>query len=210
MIYRFKIWFDDDEDIVRWIDMKPGHTFLDFHRAILQSIGFEDAQPASFYSSNDRWTKGFEITLMDMGFEEQSEPTLMMDQVRLKHYINDPHQRFIYIHDFIEMWTLHIELQSIMQENKDVTYPNLYKSEGTAPKQNAGAGKFKLLEDTELDDMADDIIREKGGLAKDISISDLLDEAGVDEGFEEDDDEDPDDDEFGPSYGEDLDENELP
>ena len=34
MIYRFKVWFEDLEDVVRWIDIKPSHSFLDFHNVI--------------------------------------------------------------------------------------------------------------------------------------------------------------------------------
>jgi hypothetical protein len=148
-----------------------------------------------------------------MGFEENPEPTMLMEQVKLKSYINDPHQRFIYVHDFIEMWTLNIELLSILPEQNGVEYPHLYKSQGEAPKQNAGAGKFKLLEDTELDDMADEIIKLKKSLIPEIPDLGLdfelnldLDETELDDEEEDEDN----DDSFGPAYGEDLDENEIP
>lgn len=196
MIYRFKIWFEDEEDIIRWIDMKPSHSFKDFHTAILQSIQFEDKEPSSFYLANDRWIKGFEITLMDMGMDESEDPKTLMQDCLLRDFINDPHQKFIYVHDFLQMWTLHIELQSIQEPNPKVTYPFVFKSEGVAPKQNIGSGKFNLLDDTDFDAIADQLLREKGGPVSDIgNISDFIDEEDFDEEDEEEDDE------FGPSYG---------
>lgn len=204
MIYRFKVWFDEEEDVVRWIDMKPSHTFLDFHKQILASIKFEDLDPASFFTANDRWIKGFEVTLEDMGFDDSDEPKTLMKDTYLKDFVNDPHQKFIYINDFIEMWTLHIELFKIMDDEKGVTYPRLYKSEGTAPKQKEGAGKFSLLDDAEFDMLANEIIMEKGGRMPD--LSGLIGTDFDDEVVENDDDDDDDADEFGPSYGDGLDE----
>jgi len=203
MIYRFKVWFDDDDEIIRWIDMKPNNTFKDFHTEILKSIEFEDKEPASFFMTNDRWIKGFEITLEDMGFDENDEPKTLMKDCMLKHYINDPHQKFIYINDFLEMWTLHVELQNILEESANTEYPRLHKSEGKAPKQKVGAGKFLLLDDLEFDNLAEELIKEKGGRISDIGdIEELL--AG--ELDDEDEDDDLDNDEFGPEYGDGLDE----
>lgn len=202
MIYRFKVWFDEEEDVLRWIDMKPSHTFLEFHKQILTSIKFEDLDPASFFTANDRWIKGFEVTLQDMGFDDSEEPKTLMKDTYLKDFVNDPHQKFIYINDFIEMWTLHIELFRIMEDEKGVTYPRLYKSEGTAPKQKEGAGKFSLLDDAEFDMLANEIIMEKGGRMPD--LSGLIGTDFEDEVVEDEDDDDAD--EFGPSYGDGLDE----
>ncbi|MCK9482051.1 MAG: plasmid pRiA4b ORF-3 family protein [Bacteroidia bacterium] len=201
MIYRFKIWFEDDDEIIRWIDMKPNHTFKDFHTAILNAIEFKDMEPASFFLSNDRWAKGLEITLEDMGFEDAETPKNLMQDCLLKKHINDPHQKFIYINDFMQMWTLHIELQNIIAEDaKDVTYPFLYKSIGKAPKQNTGIIDMPLIEDTEFDSIAEQLIKEKGGR----HISDPDFEDGID--FDDDEEEDEDEDDFGPEYGDEYDE----
>ena len=65
-VYKFKVYFEDYEDIYRVIEIKSNQTFLDFHHAILESIKFDNKQLASFYMSNDAWKKGQEITLEDM------------------------------------------------------------------------------------------------------------------------------------------------
>jgi len=49
--YKFKVSFEDYEDIYRVIEIKPTQTFLDLHKAILESIKFDDKQMASFYMS---------------------------------------------------------------------------------------------------------------------------------------------------------------
>ncbi|MCO6495719.1 MAG: hypothetical protein J5I91_08590 [Bacteroidetes bacterium] len=207
MIYRFKIWFEDDDEIIRWIDMKPSHSFKDFHTEILKSINFKDTEPASFFLSNDQWAKGLEITLEDMGFEESDSPKNLMKDSLLKNHINDPHQKFIYINDFMQMWTLMIELQSIIAEDvKGVTYPHLYKSVGKAPRQQSGIIDFPLIEDMEFDNLAEQLIKEKGKHRSDSEFSDNFTFDDEEDNFE--DDEDNDDDEFGPEYGDGYDENE--
>src|SRR5689334_13576236 len=116
MVYRFKIWFEDIEDVVRWIDIKPGHSFLDFHNVMQEAIGFDKKEFSSFYVSDDRWRKMFEINLEDMhGDEEHADndnltPTALMKDARLRDYVNDPHQRFVYVTDFVANWTLLCEL----------------------------------------------------------------------------------------------------
>ena len=39
MVYRFKVWFENNDEVIRWIDIKPSQTFLDFHNAIQDAIG---------------------------------------------------------------------------------------------------------------------------------------------------------------------------
>ena len=41
-IYRFKIAFEDNEDIYREIEIKSTQTFEDFHNVIVQSINFDN------------------------------------------------------------------------------------------------------------------------------------------------------------------------
>ena len=65
-VYKFSVTFEDYDDVYREIEIKSSQTFEDLHKAIQDSIGFDNKQLASFYMSNDMWRKGREITLMDM------------------------------------------------------------------------------------------------------------------------------------------------
>jgi len=205
MVYRFKIWFENQEDIIRWIDAKPSTTFFDFHNAIQDAIGFDKKELASFYVSDAKWKRLFEIMLEDMSDIEGSEdeiPVILMQNAKLREYVNDPHQRFIYVSDYLANWTLNIELLSIADSDPKLTYPNLFKSEGKAPRQREDS-KFKLLDDNEFDALAAKILATKG-IKNELTAE--LSELEVDE----DDSEDEDEDELGfKSYGDSTDEMDM-
>lgn len=155
-VYKFKVSFEDYEDIYRIIEIKSGQTFLDLHKAILDSIGFDQKQMASFYMSNDTWKKGQEITLEDMSDDndDTSIPIPVMKDSKLSMFINDPHQKIIYVYDFLEMWTMQLELTSIdMKEKAGQKYPVLTKSIGLAPKQYDKVQRFGLVDDNEFDEI---------------------------------------------------------
>lgn len=205
MVYRFKIWFENQEDIIRWVDAKPSTTFFDFHNAIQDAIGFDKKELASFYVSDAKWKRLFEIMLEDMSDNEGSEdeiPVILMQNAKLREYVNDPHQRFIYVSDYLANWTLNIELLSIADSDPKLTYPNLFKSEGKAPRQREDS-KFKLLDDNEFDALAAKILATKG-IKNELTAE--LSELEVDE----DDSEDEDEDELGfKSYGDSTDEMDM-
>lgn len=193
MIYRFKIWFEDIEDIVRIIDIKPSHTFLDFHNTIQESIGFDKKEFSSFYVSDDKWRKLMAINLEDMNMgedeDENDDLSVLMKDSKIRDFVNDPHQHFIYITDFVANWTLLCELQTITDESPRSVYPLVFRSEGKAPRQREDS-KFKLLDENEFDALAAKILAAKG--AKDImegAEEELLDA--------DDSDDDEDKDEFG-------------
>ena len=202
MVYRFKIWFEHQDDVIRWIDVKPSTTFFDFHNAIQDAIGFDKKELASFFVSDNKWKKLFEITLEDMSDSSDSDdalPAVIMKNAKLREYVNDPHQRFIYVTDYLANWTLFCELISIADSNDKISYPFLAKSEGKAPRQREDS-KFKLLDDNEFDALAAKILAAKG-IKNELDAE--LSELEVDD---EDDDED-DEDELGfNSYGDSTDE----
>lgn len=47
-IYRFRVGFEDYDDIYRDIEIKSSQTFKDFHTAIQVAIGFDGKHAASF------------------------------------------------------------------------------------------------------------------------------------------------------------------
>lgn len=198
MVYRFKVWFENNDEVIRWIDIKPSQTFLDFHNAIQDAIGFDKKELASFYISDSKWKRLFEIMLEDMTDGDDNEdalPVVTMNQAKLRDYINDPHQRFIYVTDYLANWTLLIELLSIEESSKDLIYPRLFRSEGKAPRQREDS-KFKMLDDNEFDALAAKILASKGiqneltqefsELETDATDEDEDDEFGMDDELEDD------------------------
>jgi hypothetical protein len=134
-LYRFRVTFEDYDDVVREIDVKSNQTFEDLHRAIHQSTGYNSDYPSSFYISNDQWTKGEEITYLP-NQKRIDRGVALMNKVKLLSYIDDPHQKFYYTFNFDRPFDFHVELMKIiLDETPGVTYPAVIKSTGEAPKQ---------------------------------------------------------------------------
>lgn len=143
-VYRLRVWFEDQEDVYREIDIQTRQTFLNLHQAIQQSIAFDGSKDAAFFISDDYWRKGREIALNpkldddddddDYRRPKKPKPAAMHD-AKLADFIDDPHQKILYLFDPQALWTFHIELIKILNDDPKTTYPNLYKSNGIAPKQ---------------------------------------------------------------------------
>jgi hypothetical protein len=133
-IYRFKISFEDFDDVVREIDIKTNQTFEDLHRAFHRSTGYDADKSSSFYVSTDNWIKGDEIALLPNQRKIDNGVTLM-EKAKLSSFVEDPHQKFYYIYNFERPFDFHVELIKIILENDpNIEYPFVVKSTGEAPK----------------------------------------------------------------------------
>ncbi|MEO8887652.1 MAG: hypothetical protein ABI367_16425 [Mucilaginibacter sp.] len=134
-LYRFKITFEDYDEVTRDIDIKSNQTFLDLHKAIHQSTGYNPEFPSSFYISNDQWIKGEEFTYLP-NQRRIDRGVKLMEKVKLSSFIDDPHQKFYYTFNFDRPYDFHVELMKIiLDETPGVTYPAVIKSVGDAPRQ---------------------------------------------------------------------------
>jgi hypothetical protein len=134
-LYRFKVTFEDYDDVTREIDVKSNQTFEDLHRALHQSTGYNGEFPSSFYISNDQWIKGEEITYLP-NQRRIDRGVALMDKVKLSNRIDDPHQKFYYVFNFDRPFDFHVELlKIILDETPGTEYPLVVKSTGEAPKQ---------------------------------------------------------------------------
>jgi hypothetical protein len=146
-VYRFKIFFEDDESVWREIEIKSTQTFEDFHNVIQKAIGFDDAHPASFYISNDTWRKGKEIRLLRSRHALQKGT--WMHETKMAVYVEDPHQKMIYEFDPEgPCWSIFIELSKILPDSP-IDYPRISKSVGTAPAQYKNTAPVDVVEDDE-------------------------------------------------------------
>ncbi len=141
-VYRFKVIIEENDDVIRDIDIKSGQTFEQFHTAIQEAFKFDAKHSASFFVSDDYWRKNQEITLKkeDLPLEEEEirkkvDPKKLMSEVKIAKYIEQPHQRFVYIFDTVAQWSFLIEMLKIAEDNPKLNYPVCSRSIGTAPKQ---------------------------------------------------------------------------
>ena len=132
-IYRFRVTFEDYDDVVREIDIKSTQTFEDLHKAIHRSTGYNAEKSSSFYVSSDQWIKAEEIAFLP-NQNKVDRVVALMTGTKLFKFIDDPHQKFYYTYNFERPYDFHVELMKIVDEEKGKEYPSLFKSHGEAPK----------------------------------------------------------------------------
>lgn len=145
---------EDNEDVYRDIDIKSAQNFEQFHIAIQEAFKFDAKHAASFFVSDDYWRKNQEITLRkeDLPLEPEEikqgvDPKKLMSEVKIAKYIEQPHQRFVYIFDPVVQWSFLVEMLKIAEENAKLNYPVCTRTVGNAPKQYK---QVALIKDEEL------------------------------------------------------------
>lgn len=138
-IYRFRVTFEDFDDVSRDIEIRPTQTFEDLHIAIQESIGFDASKFTSFFLSDINWKKGREITSRPLN-EDESSRISVLSKSRLCDIIIDPHQKLLYSFDPTNPWSFYVELIKILpKEEMIATYPRCVREINEAPKQYGGA-----------------------------------------------------------------------
>jgi hypothetical protein len=141
-VYRFRVSLEDNEDVYRDIDIKAAQSFEQFHEAIQEAFKFDKKHAASFFVSDDYWRKNEEITLKkeDLVLDEEDkrrkiERKYLMKDTKVAKFIEQPHQRFVYVFDPDVQWSFLIEMIKIVSEDTKLNYPVCIRTVGTAPKQ---------------------------------------------------------------------------
>jgi hypothetical protein len=135
-IYRFRIYFDEDESVYRDVAIRHNQTFLDLHQQILKSFEFDSKHRATFHRSNDNWQQGREITCERYEDRTYRVDPLLMAETSIASEIRNPNQKFLYTYDFVRDWRFRVELISLSnEENPKLTYPATVRKEGIGPSQ---------------------------------------------------------------------------
>jgi hypothetical protein len=205
-IYKFRVAFEDNDDVYRDIEIKSTQTFEDFFHCILDAVNFDRIHAGSFFVSDDFWRKNEEITLRK---EDMADDVELMKAVKIARYVNDPHQRFTLVYDEAVAWSFLIELQKIIKEEGNLIYPCVVKTAGKEPRQYqqnnvkenngplspdllmANLLADPILDDTlayEEDEEVEDLLKEEEGVDADDKEA-LLGEEGDDDDFDEESDE---------------------
>jgi len=196
-VYKFKVLFENQEDFAREIEILPNQTFEDFHDILLESIGLNGEELASFYICNSGWRKLKEITLLDMSEETENEeveedeertrkkiPIFTMNNAILKNFIDDPHQRMLYVYDFIDLKTFYIELSKIVSyTTSGIHFPRCTKSIGNLPTKPGSVPAAYPGMDDESDEMNDVETEEEDDLFGNTEVDSDFSE--LNDGFEE-------------------------
>lgn len=197
-IYKFKITFEDFDDVVREIDIKSNQTFEDLHKAIHKSTGYNAEKSSSFYVSTDNWLKGDEIAYLPN--ERKKDRVVLMENSKLSGFIEDPHQKFYYIYNFERPFDFHVELvKIILDADPHIEYPFLAKSTGEAPKIIEQTGIAADASAAVIAANEFDFLNELNFVPEDSDELEAMGEMGIN-AKEHDDEETEDDDEFGSEF----------
>lgn len=161
-LLRFRVYWEDDDQVYRDIELRSNQTFLEFHHAINKAYEFDGKHSASFYESNDRWQRNREIN-SEVLVNKKEAPALSMMRTSVSALITKPDQKFVYVYDPAKQWTFLVELIGVSKD-EDIKriYPFVLRKEGIAPAQYGvkGVAVDKLMEVEEKYDLGADEMAE--------------------------------------------------
>lgn len=154
-ILRFRVFWEDDDQTYRDIELLGNQTFLDFHKTIIQAFEFDGKHSASFYESNDKWAYGRELN-SEVLVNKKDAPALSMLKTPVSALVSLPDQKFMYVYDPAKKWTFQVELIGVAKEETPKrVYPFVLRKEGIAPAQYGikGVNPDKIMEIEEKYDL---------------------------------------------------------
>lgn len=131
-IHKLRVILDTNDDIFRDIDIHAEATLMNLHDAIIEAFGIDKGEMASFYHTDDTWTQGEEIPMVDMGANPDAAA---MDQVHVEDLLVRPGDRLLYVYDFLSMWTFFVEYVEQFEGENDASYPVVSLSYGETPSE---------------------------------------------------------------------------
>ena len=150
-IMRLRVILDTEDDVFRDIDIATDAPLMHLHFAVLDAFGWEAGELASFFQSDESWSRGKEFSLLDMSdpmAEEGAKPEDAMNESTVGHLIPELGQRAIYVYDFLRMWCFYVEPLSLENPDAKAVYPALCHEFGTPPAFDSKDGD--LLEGMDL------------------------------------------------------------
>jgi len=154
-LLRFRVYWEDDDQIYRDIEILTGQSFLELHKSIMQAYEFDGKHAASFYESNDRWQRNREIS-SEVAVNKKDAPALSMAKTPVSALVAKPDQKFVYVYDPAKQWTFLVELIGVTKdEDPKRAYPFVVRKEGIGPAQYGikGVAPDKLMEIEEKYDL---------------------------------------------------------
>lgn len=152
MVYKFKVFSDEDSKFFMEIEILSEQTFYDLHDLIQDELEYDRSHLATFYVANHSWKKMKKIPLIDMG-NNSTDDVVTMEKAKLADYVKDAHQKFIYIIDSVNDRGFKIELDETKPESPNMYYPVCTDFGGDIPPQ---IGKKNTKKSSIFDDEDDD------------------------------------------------------
>lgn len=141
MILTFRFISDEEDDFIIDININHDQTFEELHLGIQKALNYDSSQMASFFKSNDEWEKLDEITLMDMGNDQDVK---IMSETKIEDFFTEKNERILYIFDFFTERLFFGSVSRTIDQDSPIKLPSVSKLEGKIPEQ--------LMMDASFDD----------------------------------------------------------
>ena len=156
MVYKFIVGSEESENFKLEILIDSEDTFMRLRNTILDAAGYTKDNADSFFICDDDWRKIVEVTVMDMGLDNDKDVWLM-DETRLETLIEDEGERLIFVFDNMSERYFYLRLVD-SEPMKSLQDPVVERKEGRPPKQIIEAETFDATAKTvaSIDDLDDD------------------------------------------------------
>lgn len=132
MIYKFLLLSDEAENFSLEVKIDPESTFLQLNDTIIEALNYSKDQLTSFFICEDNWEKKTEITLIEMDSSSE-EDVWIMESTRINEFVEDVHQRLLFVYDQMGDRSFFMELRKI-EFGSNLDSP-ITKLKGTPPQQ---------------------------------------------------------------------------
>jgi len=160
---------------MREIKIDADAKFVELHKLIIDSCGYNDDQLTSFTICEDGWEKGQEITLEEMDTDSDKD-SYIMSETELSEFLEDEKQHMLYTFDPLADRCFFIELSGI-ETGKSLASGKVTRSIGDAPQQtidfDAMFNSNPVAVPTVGADLDDDIFGDEGISDEDIDLEGL-------------------------------------
>ena len=167
MNYRFEITKPNTTDFRCEIAIGAEQTFQQFHDKIVETLGFDASQMASFFTLDRYGNRVKEISLMEMsmgdGDDEEGTKTLVMDSTTIRDAINAACIELDYVYDFFSNKYLRVEYAGEYVGDSADVLPLCLFCDGELPRQTSVEEAEDWAYDKEEDDYDDSFMEEFGG-----------------------------------------------
>lgn len=148
MDYRFEISTPDNTDFRCEIAVNGEQTFQQFHDKIVETLGYDGSQMASFFTLDKLGNRVKEIALMEMSTEDEDDNnTLVMDVTTIREVVNASCIELEYVYDFFSNKYFKVEYAGEYIGDSADILPVCVYCEGVIPHQT----EFDASEDWEFD-----------------------------------------------------------
>jgi hypothetical protein len=158
-IFKFRVAWQEDDNVQRDIEILSSHTFEDFHQTIKKAFLLKDVWHATFGVLNEVGKRTYTI---DSKVEKnlKDAPALSTRKTPIGALVGHPSQEFVYGLENDKEWDFLISLITVYKEDANDTskYPGVVRIEGLSPmelgaKKGGKKDKEKVVESEDKYDL---------------------------------------------------------